>query len=124
MESVLQEILKEAQEGAPALKTRPEFEAFKAAYVGPKGRLTAQMKLLDKKVLEERLDILLNRVRGLSDAAYQTQVGTVKEVLLESENKGRSSENFWVKTHKSYPVGSIVRTEIEKADGTLLFARD
>ena len=82
------------------------------------------MKLLDKKVLEERLDILLNRVRGLSDAAYQTQVGTVKEVLLESENKGRSSENFWVKTHKSYPVGSIVRTEIEKADGTLLFARD
>lgn len=60
----------------------------------------------------------------MSDAAYQTQVGTVKEVLLESENKGRSSENFWVKTHKSYPVGSIVRTEIEKADGTLLFARD
>ena len=100
------------------------FAAYCFKYSPRRGTPAAQMKLLDKKVLEERLDILLNRVRGLSDAAYQTQVGTVKEVLLESENKGHSSENFWVKTHKSYPVGSIVRTEIEKADGTLLFARD
>ena len=100
------------------------FAAYCFKYSPRRGTPAAQMKLLDKKVLEERLDILLNRVRGLSDAAYQTQVGTVKEVLLESENKGRSSENFLVKTHKSYPVGSIVRTEIEKADGTLLFARD
>lgn len=100
------------------------FAAYCFKYSPRRGTPAAQMKLLDKKVLEERLDILLNRVRGLSDAAYQTQVGTVKEVLLESENKGRSSENFWVKTHKSYPVGSIIRTEIEKADGTLLFARD
>lgn len=100
------------------------FAAYCFKYSPRRGTPAAQMKLLDKKVLEERLDILLNRVRGLSDAAYQTQVGTVQEVLLESENKGRSSENFWVKTHKSYPVGSIVRTEIEKADGTLLFARD
>ena len=100
------------------------FAAYCFKYSPRRGTPAAQMKLLDKKVLEERLDILLNKVRGLSDAAYQTQVGTVKEVLLESENKGRSSENFWVKTHKSYPVGSIVRTEIEKADGTLLFARD
>lgn len=100
------------------------FAAYCFKYSPRRGTPAAQMKLLDKKVLEERLDILLNRVRGLSDAAYQTQVGTVQEVLLESENKGRSSGNFWVKTHKSYPVGSIVRTEIEKADGTLLFARD
>lgn len=100
------------------------FAAYCFKYSPRRGTPAAQMKLLDKKVLEERLDILLNKVRGLSEAAYQTQVGTVKEVLLESENKGRSSENFWVKTHKSYPVGSIVRTEIEKADGTLLFARD
>ena len=100
------------------------FAAYCFKYSPRRGTPAAQMKLLDKKVLEERLDILLNRVRGLSDAAYQTQVGTVQEVLLESENKGRSSENFWVKTHKSDPVGSIVRTEIEKADGTLLFARD
>lgn len=82
------------------------------------------MKLLPQNILEERLDILLNKVRGLSDAAYQAQVGSVQEVLLESENKGRASGNFWVKTRKSYPVGSVIKTSIEKADGTLLFARD
>ena len=82
------------------------------------------MKQLEQKVLEERLDILLNKVRGLSDAAYLTQVGTVQEVLMETPHKGRSSGNFWVKTSKAHPVGSLVRTEIERADGTLLFARD
>lgn len=70
MESVLQEILKEAQEGAPALKTRPEFEAFKAAYVGPKGRLTAQMKLLGKATPEERpvLGKLINQTKQALEA--------------------------------------------------------
>ena len=82
------------------------------------------MEQLAQNILEQRLDILLNKVRGLSDAAYQTQVGTVQEVLLETPTKGRTSGNFWVKTKKSYPVGSVIKTEIEKADGTLLFARD
>ena len=100
------------------------FIAYCYKYSPRQGTPAAQMKQLPQKVLEERLDILLNKVRGLSDAAYLAQVGTVQEVLLETENKGRSSSNFWVKTKKSYPVGTIVRTEIEKADGTLLFARD
>ncbi len=100
------------------------FIAYCYKYSPRHGTPAAQMKQLPQKVLEERLDILLNKVRGLSDAAYLAQVGTVQEVLLETENKGRSSSNFWVKTKKSYPVGTIVRTEIEKADGTLLFARD
>ncbi len=60
------------------------FAAYCFKYSPRRGTPAAQMKLLDKKVLEERLDILLNRVRGLSDAAYQTQVGTVKEVLLDA----------------------------------------
>ena len=77
-----------------------------------------------QNILEQRLDILLNKVRGLSDAAYQAQVGSVQEVLLESENKGRASGNFWVKTRKSYPVGSVIKKKKKKADGTLLFARD
>ena len=100
------------------------FAAYCFKYSPRLGTPAAKMKLLPQNILEERLDILLNKVRGLSDAAYQAQVGTVQEVLLESENKGRSSGNFWVKTSKSYPVGSVVKTTIEKADGTLLFARD
>ena len=100
------------------------FAAYCFKYSPRLGTPAAKMKLLPQNILEERLDILLNKVRGLSDAAYQAQVGTVQEVLLESENKGRSSGNFWVKTNKSYPVGSVVKTTIDKADGTLLFARD
>ena len=100
------------------------FIAYCYKYSPRQGTPAAQMELLAENILEERLDILLNKVRGLSDAAYQKQVGSIQEVLMETENKGRSSENFWVKTKKKYPVGSLVRTEIERADGTLLFARD
>jgi tRNA A37 methylthiotransferase MiaB len=82
------------------------------------------MKQLPQDILEQRLDILLNKVRGLAEAAYQAQVGSVQEVLMESADKGRSSGSFWVKTRQSHPVGSIVRAEIEKCDGTLLFARN
>lgn len=100
------------------------FIAYCYKYSPRQGTPAARMKLLPEKVLEERLDILLNKMRGFSDAAYQLQVGTHQEVLMETETKGRSSENFWVKTKKKYPVGSLVHTEIERADGTLLFARD
>jgi len=98
--------------------------AFCYKYSPRQGTPAAQMKLHSDKVLEERLEILLNRVRGLAEAAYQAQVGTEQEVLMEAETKGRSSGNFWVKTNRAYPVGSVVKVNIEKADGTLLFARD
>ena len=100
------------------------FIAYCYKYSPRQGTPAAAMEQLAQNILEQRLDILLNKVRGLSDAAYKTQVGTVQEVLLETPTKGRTSGNFWVKTKKSYPVGSVVKTEIEKADGTLLFARD
>jgi tRNA A37 methylthiotransferase MiaB len=82
------------------------------------------MQLLPQNVLEKRLDILLNQVRDLSEQTYQRQVGTCQEVLLEEPTKGRSSGNFWVKTSHSYPVGSLIRCSIERAEGTLLFARN
>ena len=98
--------------------------AYCYKYSPRQGTVAAQMKLLPQNVLEQRLDILLNKVRGLAEAAYQAQVGTTQEVLMESPDKGRSSSSFWVKTKCPHPVGSIVRAEIEKADGTLLFARN
>lgn len=100
------------------------FSAYCFKYSPRQGTPAAQMKLLPEKILEQRLDILLNRVRGLSESAYTAQVGTVQEVLMESETKGRSSSNFWVKTRQAHPVGSLVKAEIEKSDGTLLFARN
>lgn len=98
--------------------------AFCYKYSPREGTPAAKMTLHSDKILEQRLEILLNRVRGLAERAYQGQIGTEQEVLMESENKGRSSGNFWVKTHKNYPAGSLVKVNIEKADGTLLFARD
>ena len=70
------------------------------------------------------LENLLNRVRGLAEAAYQAQVGSIQEVLFETPDKGRSSGSFWVKAARYYPVGSVQKLHIEKAVGTLLFARD
>ena len=98
--------------------------AYCYKYSPRQGTPAAAMVQLTQKVLEERLDILLNKVRGLAEAAYRAQVGTVQEVLFETPDKGRSSGSFWVKTNRSYPIGSIVKLPIEKAEGTLLFARD
>ena len=118
----------ETQEDFEQTLTLVDEACFSTAYCykySPRqGTVAAQMQLLAQNVLEQRLDILLNKVRGLAEAAYQAQVGTVQEVLMESADKGRSSGSFWVKTRQSHPVGSIVRTEIEKADGTLLFERN
>jgi len=98
--------------------------AYCYKYSPRQGTVAAAMKQLPQEVLEQRLDILLNKVRGLAEDAYAAQVNTVQEVLMESSDKGRSSGSFWVKTRNSYPVGSVVQVPIEKAEGTLLFARD
>ncbi len=100
------------------------FAAYCFKYSPRQGTPAAQMPQLGQDVLEQRLDILLNKVRNLSALAYAQQVGTRQEVLMEEENKGRSSNNFWVKTAKNYKIGSIVDVEIARADGTLLFAKE
>lgn len=101
---------------------------FTAAYCfkfSPRaGTPAANLPELDQKILEERLDILLNKVRGLTIKAYQQQVGTRQTILMESEQKGRTSNNFWARTQKIYTIGDTVEAEIVSSDGTLLFTRD
>jgi len=97
--------------------------AYCFKYSPREGTPAARMTLLSQNILEERLDILLNKVRGLSDNAYLAQVGTVQAVLMETPNKGRTSGNLWVQTEKEYPIGSVINATIEKSEGTLLFAR-
>ena len=98
--------------------------AYCFKYSPRQGTPAAQMKLLSQNVLEKRLSILLNKVRGLADASYQAQVGTTQEVLVEQPGKGRTSNNYWVEVNSTHPIGSMVKVVIEKAEGTLLFARD
>ena len=100
------------------------FAAYCFKYSPRQGTPAAQMPLLSQNVLEKRLDILLNQVRDLSEHAYQRQVGTQQEVLMEEPTKGRSSGNFWVKTSRPFPVGTMVHCEIVASEGTLLFARN
>jgi len=98
--------------------------AYCFKYSPRQGTPAAQMPLHDEQTLESRLDILLNKVKGLSETAYQRQVGTVQQVLMEEPRKGKSSTNFWVQTGLDFSVGSVVSCKIDKAVGTLLFARN
>ena len=100
------------------------FAAYCFKYSPRLGTPAAQMPLLSQNILEKRLDILLNQVRDLSAQAYQCQVGTTQQVLMETPTKGRASANFWVQTPVAHPIGSVVNCTIEKAVGTLLFARN
>ncbi len=98
--------------------------AYCFKYSPRQGTPAAQLPLHSENVLENRLSILLNKVRGLAEQAYQRQVGTVQSVLMETPRKGRSSSNYWVETGLDFPVGSVVSCKIERAEGTLLFARN
>ena len=112
------------QQTLSLVKEAQFFAAYCFKYSPRQGTPAAQLPLLTQNVLEKRLDILLNQVRDLSEKAYQRQVGTVQDVLMEEPTKGRASGNFWVQTSRAYPVGNMVRCNIERAEGTLLFARN
>ncbi len=108
-----------------SLVERVHFSAAYCFKYSPRqGTPAAQMQLHTEKTLEERLDILLNKVKGLAESAYRVQIGKPVQILMESPNKGRTSDNFWAKTKKSYPVGSMVNSIVEDVDDTLLLTRD
>lgn len=99
---------------------------FSAAYCfkfSPrKGTPAALMGELDQKIVEKRLDILLNEVKRSSKAAYARQEGTRQQVLMETPTNGRTSGNLWVRTQKEYPVGAVVDLQIKKSKDTILLA--
>ena len=118
----------ETQDDFEQTLTLVEQAGFSAAYCfkySPRqGTPAAQMNLLPEKILEQRLDILLNKVKGLAQTAYAHQTGRTVSILMESPNKGRSSDNFWVQTQKNYTIGTIVTSDVVKVVDTLLITRD
>ena len=54
MQDQLSALLAKATGELPALRTRPEFEAAKARYVGPHGELTALMKQMGALPKEQK----------------------------------------------------------------------
>ena len=108
-----------------SLVDRVHFSAAYCFKYSPRqGTPAAEMTLFPEKILEERLDILLNKVKGLAESAYRAQIGKPVQILMESPTKGRTSDNFWAQTCQTYPVGTVVNTEVLSVEDTLLLTRD
>ena len=117
---------KETQEDFDETLTLCQEAQFSAGYCfkfSPrKGTPAALFKELDQKVLEKRLDILLNEIKRSSKEAYARQEGTTAQVLFETPTNGRTSNNFWVRTKEKYSIGSIVDLKIKESKDTILIA--
>lgn len=102
MESHLSTLLAKAAAELPGVRTRPEFEAAKARYLGPNGELTALMKQMGSVPKEERpaagrlineakarlqgdLDAALRRIE---DAEIAAQLGPVPDPTLPAPDAG------------------------------------
>src|SRR5947209_7298114 len=102
MQDKLSTLLSKAKPELASLKTRPEFEAAKARYVGPNGELTALMKQMGSVPKEERpaLGKLINetklQLQSLLDESLRTieaseiaaQLGPVVDTTLPSPDGG------------------------------------
>ncbi len=62
--------------------------------------------------LESRLSRLLEQVRKTSALRLEQKKGTLTEILFETPTKGRTSDNYWVRTQTAHQPGTLVKTEI------------
>ncbi len=102
MQATLDALLAKASAELPALKTRADFEAAKARYVGPNGELTALLKQMGavpkeqrpamgklinetKAQLQVQLDAVLARI---GDAEIAAQLGPAIDPTLPSPDPG------------------------------------
>jgi len=102
MQDLLNALLAKAPAELAALKTRAEFEAAKARFVGPHGELTALMKQLGGAPKEQRpvLGKLINEAKGrlqaeldatlarLAGAEIAAQLGPAVDPTLPSPDAG------------------------------------
>jgi tRNA-2-methylthio-N6-dimethylallyladenosine synthase len=116
-------------------ETEPDFKDtltlldkinFTAAYCfkfSPRaGTPAALLTPLDEKILENRLDILLNKIKQSSALAYARQLGTMQSVLMETASNGRTLTNFWVRTTRNYNKGETIELKIKDVKDTILIA--
>ncbi|MEY4940786.1 MAG: hypothetical protein RIQ93_2521, partial [Verrucomicrobiota bacterium] len=107
MQDQLSAVLAKAAVELPELKSRPEFEAAKARYVGPNGELTALMKQMGavpkeqrpaagklineaKTQLQAQLDAALARI---GEAEIAAQLGPAVDPTLPSPDPGPGSRH-------------------------------
>ncbi|HLP08498.1 MAG TPA: phenylalanine--tRNA ligase subunit alpha, partial [Opitutaceae bacterium] len=102
MQDTLNALLAKAPAELAALKSRAEFEAAKARYVGPHGEFTALMKQLGTVPKEQRpvMGKLINEAKGqlqaqldatlarIADAEIAAQLGPAVDPTLPSPDAG------------------------------------
>jgi phenylalanyl-tRNA synthetase alpha chain len=86
MNEQLSAILAKAQAEFPGLKTRPEYEAAKARYVGPNGELTAMMKQMGSVPKEQRpvFGKLINETKTQLLALLETSLRNIEALELSA----------------------------------------
>ena len=87
MQEQLSALVAKAQSELAALKTRPEFEAAKARYVGPNGELTALMKQMGTVPKEQRpaLGKLINETKGRVQLLLDDALRTIDALELQAQ---------------------------------------
>lgn len=87
MQDQLSALVAKAAGELPALKTRPEFEAAKARYVGPHGELTALMKQMGGVPKEQRpaMGKLINEAKGQLQAALDAALARIEALELQAQ---------------------------------------
>src|SRR3954469_24348632 len=87
MQEQLSALVAKATAELPALKTRPEFEAAKARYVGPNGELTALMKQMGTVPKEQRpaMGKLINEAKAQLQAQLDAAVGRIGDAELAAQ---------------------------------------
>jgi phenylalanyl-tRNA synthetase alpha chain len=81
MEETLQQILEKAGEEVAAVRTRAEFESFKARFVGPSGALTSAMKGMGALPAEQRpvMGRRINEVKRALEGLFESTLATISE---------------------------------------------
>lgn len=87
MQHQLANIVSEANSAAPAIKTRPEFEVFKAGLVGSKGSMTAVMKLMGSIPKEEKpaMGKLINEAKQKLEAIFAETLARIEDAELAAK---------------------------------------
>ena len=87
MQDQLSALLAKAQAEFPTLKTRPDFEAAKARYVGPNGELTALMKQMGAVPKEQRpaLGRLINEAKAQLQVLFDTTLRALEDAEIAAQ---------------------------------------
>jgi phenylalanyl-tRNA synthetase alpha chain len=87
MQDQLSALLAKAQSELSALKTRPEFEAAKARYVGPNGELTGLMKQMGAVPKEQKpaLGKLINEAKTQLQTQLDAALRQIEAVELQAQ---------------------------------------